>query len=437
MRHLSITLTLILLVVLAACQPEQPAAIGPTAIPFPTMTIGQRVTGLLTPAAGRPLVNSLSNPATVEALGSRPTETPDYSACPPVVANRPEPTLPTDDTLQQAVLDELNGGGNISEIEEALKDTVIGENGSFQSKDLTGVGTVDWLIAYTTSDEIGRLWIIGCANGRYDTRYSIDSQNDDPPQILWVGDLNRDFAGDVVFARSICEGEACEFETQAIGWDRLQGRFINRLDQAIIGLNLPTMRDIDNDAVTEIVLDLKSGGTSATGPLRTGLNVYDWDGSVYTLSIIQLEPPRYRIQVIHEADKAFSKLDMLGALTLFQLALDDPQLDSWYNDESATLLSYALYRMLLIHAYTGNIAGINDVIQRLVAAFPPDAPPEDQPPYVAMAYQFATVMQANSDLHRACLDVQDIIEERPESLDLMNRYGTRSPDYTPLMLCPY
>jgi hypothetical protein len=112
-------------------------------------------------------------------------------------------------------------------------------------------------------------------------------------------------------------------------------------------------------------------------------------------------------------------------------------LDSWYNDESATLLSYALYRMMLVHAYTGNIAGINDVIQRLAAAFPPDAPPEDQPPYVAMAYQFANAMQASSDLHRACLDVQAIIEERGEALDLLNRYGTRSPDYTALMLCPY
>jgi len=437
MRHLSSALPLILILILAACQPEQPLAIGATAIPFPTMTIGQRVTGLLTPAAGRPLINTLSNPATVEALSSRPTVTPDYSACPPVVANRPDPTLPTDDTLQQAVLDELNGGGSISSIEKALKASVIDERSTFQSKDLSGVGTVDWLISYTASNEMGRLWIIGCADGRYVTRFTLDSQNATPPQVLWVGDLNRDFAGDVVFARSICEGEACEYETQAIGWDRLQGRFINRLDQAIIGLNLPTMRDIDNDAVTEIVLNLESSGTSATGPLRTGLNVYDWNGAVYTLSIIQLDAPRYRIQVIHEADKAFSKLDMPGALTLFQLALDDPRLESWYNDESATLLSYALYRMMLVHAYTGNIAGINDVIQRLATVFPPDAPPEGQPPYVAMAYQFANVLQANSDLHRGCLDVQIIIEERSEALDLLNRYGTRSPDYTALMLCPY
>src|SRR5687768_11153838 len=102
MRRLSITFTLLLILVLAACQPEQPMALGSTAIPFPTMTIAQRVTGLLTPAANRPIMNSLSNPATVEALSSRATVTPDYSACPPVVANRPATPLPTDDTLQQA-----------------------------------------------------------------------------------------------------------------------------------------------------------------------------------------------------------------------------------------------------------------------------------------------------------------------------------------------
>ncbi len=437
MKRLSIALTLLLLCVLTACQPQQAAVLRPTLIPFPTMTIGQRIDGILTPAASRPLINTLSNPATIEALGGRATATSDYATCPPIVANRPAPTLPTGDSLQQAVLDELNGGADIASIEKAMKASVIDERGTFQSKDLTGVGTLDWLIAYTTSDKIGHLWIMGCADGRYVTRFSIESQNAAPPQILWVGDLNRDFAGDVVFARSVCQGEACQYETQAIGWDRRQGRFINRLDQAIIGLNLPVMKDIDNDAVTEIVLELKSGGTSATGPLRTGLNVYDWNGSVYTLSIIQLDEPRYRIQVIHEADKAFSKLDMPGALTLFQLALDNPKLESWFNDESSTLLSYSLYRMMLIHAYTGNTAALNEIIQKLAAAFPPDQPVEGQPPYVAMAYQFANALQASSDLHQACSAVQEIITAQTDTLALMNRYGSNSPTYTALMLCPY
>src|SRR4051794_7050283 len=121
MRTLSTILFLILILMLAACQPETPVALGPSAVPFPTMTIGQRVEGILTPGASRPLMNSLSNPATVEALGGRPTMTPDYSACPPTVANRPAPKLPIDGTLEQAVLDELNGGGEISGIEKALK----------------------------------------------------------------------------------------------------------------------------------------------------------------------------------------------------------------------------------------------------------------------------------------------------------------------------
>ncbi|MEO1290811.1 MAG: hypothetical protein AAFV93_23990, partial [Chloroflexota bacterium] len=44
--------SLIVLLILAACQPTVPAG-PPTEIPFPTVTVGQRVTGNLTTPSAR------------------------------------------------------------------------------------------------------------------------------------------------------------------------------------------------------------------------------------------------------------------------------------------------------------------------------------------------------------------------------------------------
>ena len=76
---------LLLIALLVACQLDALPAVGPTVIPFPTMTPGQVLRGPLptVPAGGSISASGLSNPATAVALANRPTATPDYAACPP------------------------------------------------------------------------------------------------------------------------------------------------------------------------------------------------------------------------------------------------------------------------------------------------------------------------------------------------------------------
>lgn len=430
-----------LLIALAACQPDIPTA--PTMIPFPTMTVGQTLHGVLTPAGASDVqIAALSNPATAIALSNRPTATPDYNACPTSGSTIALPAIPqTITAANEALLMYLNAGGNAADLENALRQNwaVLGETGYLRSQDIIGKGTPDILAGYTAPDETGVLAIFGCQDGRYVLRYMMTADGSEPPQLIRVGDMNRDFVPEIVFTRRVCDtSEACEFETQVIAWQMAQGRFINLLAEPLISLNIPTLNDIDNDEVQEVVLTLDQRGNSATGPLRTGVNIFDWNGSAYVLSIIQLDPPRYRIQVIHQADRDFLRLNMPAALQLYQLALDNTDLRDWFNDGQPIETSYALYRQILIYAYLGD-ERLDEARIRLNTDFPlqEGITLADLPPYVEMAYVFLNEFETSGNLNAACNAVQAVIAERPQALNLLNRYGSRSPTYTALDLCPY
>ena len=59
------------------------------------------------------------------------------------------------------------------------------------------------------------------------------------------------------------------------------------------------------------------------------------------------------------------------------------------------------------------------------------------PPYAQMALDFWNAYQITNDLHAACLRAQETVAARPDALELLNRYGSRSPTYTAADLCPF
>jgi hypothetical protein len=54
-----------------------------------------------------------------------------------------------------------------------------------------------------------------------------------------------------------------------------------------------------------------------------------------------------------------------------------------------------------------------------------------------MALDFWNAYQITNDLHAACLRAQETVTARPDALELLNRYGSRSPTYTAADLCPF
>lgn len=438
-----LTFTTILLFIIAACQTVPQTTSLSTDEPFPTMTVGQELEGRLPTAGARPNLFQ-STPAAIVA-SSRATPTPNTSRCPFPNNDAQLASFPASriDAIN-IILQFLNDGGSSEGLREAILrewGDAFGENGYIDSIDLTGEGTAEIILGYIAPGDVGTLLIFGCQEGRYLQLYEAINDGIDPPQLIHVGDINNSAPAELAFARRLCsDAETCDFQTQIIAWTYTLGRFVNLLPETLSTLDVPELRDIDNDRVLEIVIALDDNGTAATGPLRTGVNIYDWNGQKYVLSIIQLDPPRYHIQVVHEGDKAFSQQNMADAIRFYTLATTDEELRYWFNDGPINTISYAQYRLILAYAYLGNSAGIVTTLDQMNAEFL-EADIGDAlslaPVYVHMANIFVESLSNIGDLHEACASVQAVIEERPEALRFINRFGRLSPEYSALELCPY
>lgn len=439
MSRLFATLWL-LIALLAACAPNAPAANAPTVIPFPTVTPGRLVHGILSPVNAPPADaggQQLANPATAVALANLPTPTPNYAACP--ASGSPDwPQLPSTGPESIAAITRfVSDGGSPAALNDHLRDdwNSLGETGTVRAdSDFIGSGAAQLVITYQAPGDGGTLLILACANGRYAPLYQAITGT--MPQLINMGDMNADGKADLLYSSQQCSAdnaEDCVYRTLLLSWSGEEGRFVNLLNTTINSLEAPSASDTDDDRVLEVVVRLTDDGNRATGPLRTGLNVYDWNGQYYTLSIVQLDPPRFVIQVIHEADRAFERSETEQAMSLFNLALNDTTLRYWFNDEPDILKTYSLYRRLLLDAYTDQQQAALDTLQQAITAYPIP----DTPVYRALIDAFWNGWQTTNNLHSACQQVQAIISARPEALDLLNRYGSRSPVYTASDLCPF
>ncbi|MEO0560531.1 MAG: hypothetical protein AAF125_00355 [Chloroflexota bacterium] len=423
-------------VLLAACAPRTAGTLPPTPLPFPTMTPGIRVIGSLSTPV--PQENTLANPATAIALASQPTATPNYSACPEVTGAVTFPVVVERGlTLMSGLPVFLNQGGELDVLRTGLEAAgLLGETGTINNThDFTGEATPEVLITFVDPEIGGMAVILNCENGRYITRYQANV-GDTAPQLVRVADMNADDILDAVVSAQVCSDVdgLCQYRTNVITWDPTRGQFLNLLSTPPDGDTLPSIGDIDNDRVLEIITVQSENGTAETGPIRTGSQIYDWNGANYVLSVAQPDPLRFVIQIVHEADRAFREDRTDDAVRLYAAALDDEDLAYWIGaDERVLLPSYIRYRLLLTFTFAenGDPLTIYEDIRNTNPNF------EEAPVYAVMADAFWNAYQESNNLNTGCVAALTVAEERPLALESLNRYGTRSPTYTLDQLCPF
>ena len=434
---------LLSLILLAACQSAPAVILDAGPVVFPTMTPGAVQSGNL----GPPLEANIaqSSPATIIAQANLPTPTPNLAACP---LGDPAVTLAaaapaSAQAVADAISTYLTAGGSLDLLESGLRDRWglinASEAGGFvrSDLDLTGEGSPEVLVSLITPDAGGALLIFSCMDRRILTRYAglpDDGLRGEPPRLLNSSDLNADGLPDLVFTSRACdENDDCRYRTQMVTFDQVRGRFRNLLEGALSSAELPRLEDVDADRVTELIVPQTDDGNAASGPLRTGEIVYDWNGAIFVRSFTNEDPPRFRVQVAHEADAAFAAGDYAAAALLYRQTADDAALENWQNDDSAILPAYALYRLLLLDSFTDD-PRLVETQARLLNAYPDLA---TAPVYAEMALRYWATLQATNNLRSACNDVRAIMAARPEAVELLNRYGSRSPVYTAAALCPF
>lgn len=404
------------------------------------MTPGSRISGVL-PTPPPSFGDLLANPATAVAAANLPTATPNYGQCPPLDASVSLNNIVAFGTsIPNSLVSYLNGGGAAAGIEQGLTalDMVTGFGIARANFDLTGEGTPEVVVSYSTQEAGGTLLVLNCESGRYALRYQSVLGNN-PPEILRVGDMNNDGRPDLLFATEDCSDVdgLCQYHTTLITWDAGEGTFINLLNTSADGDIPAQFVDVDDDDVLEIITQQQGNGNSDTGPLRTGSQIYDWNGEGYVLSVTRPNPIRYTIQAVHEADRAFREERMDDAAGLYLYVFEEglDELAYWYGgDERDILSSYVLYRILLTFTFAENGDPLSAYAQTR-ENFLIDG--DNAPVFARMSDIFWNAYQESNNLNVACQPVLEFLNTRPQALDLLNRYGTRNPTYTAQGLCPF
>ncbi|MBN1963020.1 MAG: hypothetical protein JW910_00135, partial [Anaerolineae bacterium] len=229
---------------------------------------------------------------------------------------------------------------------------------------------------------------------------------------------------------------ACVQAAEVISWSARNDGFL-ALNADTIGSPDGTfaIRDLDGDGVLEIEISRRGISTDpALGPPRSSTTIWDWNGLNYVRATTQLDPPVYRIHLIHDADRAFEAGDYGGALTLYRESLENARLGTWQLENEAVMLrGYTLYRMLLaLVVLQDDVA--ESYYRTLVEENAPGTPGDS---YLVMADALWRTWQTSGDLHEACAAVQDAVRLNPQGLLFLNSYGPANRSYDIVEMCPF
>ncbi len=437
------------LAILTGCNGIMPAVEEATPTPSPTVTPGGMILMWLPTEPPPPTPTPTPLAATpAYLLTALPPDTGNLVACPQPDNPFPPETPVSYGQYATTINNFLSAGGSLAALAALLRGWgAVGEDFGLvtDSYDLTGDGVYDVvaIIADPFNAGVapipGQLLVFGCHQDDYRLLYTSDyGPGFGMPSILYVGDMNADVTPELVLFQQRCQGGSCVQTAQVLTWSAPNDGFI--------ALNVDTVgapdgrfaiQDLDGDGVLELMIT--GGGIStdiSAGPPRSSTTIWDWNGLNYVRAVTQLDPPLYRIHVIHDADRALERGDAGEAIRLYREALDNPRLGTWQvPNEAAMLRGYAHYRLIVAYAYLENDAAALETHTALLAENPPGTPGYG---YAALGDAFWRAFQSSGhNMHTGCLAAAEAAATYPQTVLFLNSYGPANRTYQIPDLCPF
>ncbi|MCP4368791.1 MAG: hypothetical protein GY797_11865 [Deltaproteobacteria bacterium] len=178
--------------------------------------------------------------------------------------------------------------------------------------------------------------------------------------------ITPDRLPDVVFKDRFCGAHTCYESLHIAEWDGQD--FVMRLNGE---LRMPYPHYlVDLGQITAV-----SGheGSAGAGAGRAYTEIWQWNGSVFTVTEKIVGPPMIRMHIIHDADAAFEQGDLNKAGALYQQAIDDENLWSqtfYHTDEDAgakVIDAYANFKLMIVHAIQEQTDKTKEHYERLIA----------------------------------------------------------------------
>ncbi len=442
----------------------------PTSRPFSTATPGGNLSvwlvtptgqaGLPTPTPGGVEIGNPVGPnatataaiATIQAAtqtAAAPAPAPYFqpSECPALGAPPPPPPPQDFGSYSTVIGRYLSTGGSPTVLEATLRNwgAITDQGGVVQADtDITGDGVLEVIVTlfnpagYNTEAPLnaGQLLVYGCDSGGYRLLYQTAyNAGIAIPELVRVGDMNADVKNELTYFTESCNTSGCYKDGKILSWNAILGAFEELNAGQIVAINGRIgIADIDEDGVLELTAAINPPGTTSTGPPRSVVDVWDWNGVDYLLALRE-EPEgvRYRIHAIYDADDLFRAGQFRQGILAYDAARRDTDLLAWaVANETEILRAYAAYRIVIGYARLQS-ARAEDWIAVLTNENPPGSPGHG---FVVMGQAFMDNYRATGDVRAACAQAISA-GGGTNVLGPLNSYGYNNRAYTFGDLCPF
>jgi hypothetical protein len=389
MKNTKVLCCILVLLLLSGCSQSIK-----TSIPLPSPPDPSPV---MTEPDASPHQTDATHPVETTALAPIPVITPDkitpaaspnpalpHSELPTIcLETDPETVLPTSTYLglPQAVLEFLNRGGTLTDLDDALYEmNAASQPLAVVGDDLTGNLKIDIIVSiYDSSSNSlppgGKLLIYVCLNGSYKLEYSESSpQGAGAPGIRFVRDLDGDSKAEIITGTPSCGAHTCFEEVKVLGWT--DGEFANRLVGQTQDLPFPVVEidDPDGEGIYDIYITGGGFGSIGAGPQRSLTHYYglDRDTGVWQLQAEIPGPSDYRIHILNDGDDAAEREEYGEALRLYQRVISDATLTDWMDHaiERENLTAYARLKIFFLYMVKGQDEFARVMYEKLAADHP-------------------------------------------------------------------
>lgn len=398
------------------------------------LALGALLAAGCAPSYGNPTTLP-SSPTAVAATSTPAVPATSAGEC-GIPSGQPDLPGPGNDAAVDGILAYLNAGGTVSALSDRLHATGLAgrPQDSKRLLDLNEDGWQDVALALSGPPATagGPVILLLCEGDHYVLGAPLAQGESGTVPILHAGtDLTGDTAADVLVGWRVCGAHTCQERLEVLSVS--DTRVIRHGLDPSSDLPFPEIAILTDGSVAATATGVGSVGA---GPFRRLTRTWAWDSASQAFRLIskELEPPRYRIHVLLDADAAARQGDLETALDLYHRVVLDDSLVDWIDPstERANLTGYAMFRVILTYVQMNDEGDAQKAYGILQNQFPSGA--------VGRAY--ASMAQAFWDSHvetdgqaRGCQAAIDFAASHADEILAPLYFGYANPVYTAADMC--
>jgi hypothetical protein len=302
-------------------------------------------------------------------------------------------------------------------------------------EDLDLVAGLDPLLKPDRPPRGGSVFLWRCEDGAYRlTQAARPSPEFESPVLQEARDITGDEIPELLVAYPRCGAHTCFTQYTVLQWD---GSFMADVFRgASDDMPSPELAIVFDDppAPAAIEVTAKGIGSVGAGPYRVWSRLWTWDedSGAFVPGEPLIEPPRFRIHAIHDADDAFARGDVAAALTLYGRVIEDDGLLDWpaAGDRRPELAAYAGYRRLLTFLLSGDALSAQAELDRW-----PAGGAASVEAYAELARRLVADF-AGAGAEAACAAASAFARENPDTVLAPLDFGYANRTYAADDICP-